>query len=131
MKEVTPSAKSAWHARVWKLALPLILANLTIPLLGMVDTAVIGDLSAAHIGAVAVGATVFSFLYWGLAFLRFSTTGLTAQAYGANDLDGALTLLGRAILLAVGFGTLFVVFQTPIVSPVSAQILPFLSKIAR
>ena len=116
MKEVTPSAKSAWHARVWKLALPLILANLTIPLLGMVDTAVIGDLSAAHIGAVAVGATVFSFLYWGLAFLRFSTTGLTAQAYGANDLDSALTLLGRAILLAVGFGTLFVVFQAPIVS---------------
>jgi len=113
MKEVTPRSKGAWHARVWQLASPLILANLTIPLLGMVDTAVIGDLSAAHIGAVAVGATVFSFLYWGLAFLRFSTTGLTAQAYGAGDINGALTLLARAILLAVGFGTLLVFLQTP------------------
>ena len=124
MKEVTPGSKGAWHGRVWKLALPLILANLTIPLLGMVDTAVIGDLSAAHIGAVAVGATVFSFLYWGLAFLRFSTTGLTAQAYGAGNINGALTLLARAILLAVGFGTLLVFLQTPIVSATIILITP-------
>lgn len=124
MKEATPGAKGAWHTRVWQLALPLILANLTIPFLGMVDTAVIGNLSAAHIGAVALGATVFSFLYWALAFLRFSTTGLTAQAYGAGDMDGALTLLGRAVLLAVGFGIFFVVFQAPIVSAAMILITP-------
>ena len=101
MKENTAQSESFWRNRVWQLAFPLILANLTIPLLGAVDTAVIGDLSAAHIGAVAVGSTVFSFLYWGLSFLRLSTTGLAAQAYGAGDLEAALTWVTRAVLLAV------------------------------
>jgi len=116
MKESKPLADGFWHNRVWQLAFPLILANLTIPLLGAVDTAVIGDLSAAHIGAVAVGSTVFSFLYWGLSFLRLSTTGLAAQAHGAGDIEAALTWVARAVLLAVGFGILILLCQTPIVS---------------
>ena len=116
MKEGKPLADGFWRNRVWQLAFPLILANLTIPLLGAVDTAVIGDLSAAHIGAVAVGSTVFSFLYWGLSFLRLSTTGLAAQAHGAGNIEAALTWLARAVLLAVGFGILILLCQTPIVS---------------
>lgn len=116
MKENTAQSESFWRNRVWQLAFPLILANLTIPLLGAVDTAVIGDLSAAHIGAVAVGSTVFSFLYWGLSFLRLSTTGLAAQAYGAGDLEAALTWVTRAVLLAVVFGILILLCQMPIVS---------------
>jgi len=116
MKESNPAFEGTWHNRVWRLAFPLILANLTIPLLGAVDTAVVGNLSAAHIGAVAVGSTVFSFLYWGLSFLRLSTTGLTAQAHGAGDNEAALTWLARAISLAVGFGILILLFQVPIVS---------------
>ncbi|HJM61390.1 MAG TPA: MATE family efflux transporter [Alphaproteobacteria bacterium] len=75
---------SVTSLRVWRLALPNILANLTIPLLGAVDTAVIGHLGAAEIGAVAIGSTVFSFLYWGFGFLRMGTTGVVAQAHGAG-----------------------------------------------
>ncbi len=84
MSPLEPST-SVWHGRVWRLALPAILANLTIPLLGIVDTAVIGDLSPAHIGAIAVGATVFSLIHRALAFLRMARRGLMARADGASD----------------------------------------------
>ncbi|MXX22202.1 MAG: MATE family efflux transporter, partial [Rhodospirillales bacterium] len=67
---------------MWRLALPMILSNLTVPLVGMVDTAVVGRISVADIGAVAVGATVFSFLFWTFAFVRRGTTGFAAQAHG-------------------------------------------------
>ncbi len=65
-----------WHRRVWALAGPIMLSNLSTPLLGAVDTAVVGRLpDAAYIGGVAVGAIVFNFLYWGFGFLRMATTG--------------------------------------------------------
>ena len=71
---------------LWRLALPMIFSNITVPLLGLVDTAVIGHLdSPVYLGGVAVGATATSFLFMLLLFLRMSTTGLTAQAYGAKD----------------------------------------------
>ncbi|RKZ94276.1 MAG: MATE family efflux transporter, partial [Gammaproteobacteria bacterium] len=64
----------------------MILANISIPLLGMVDTAVVGHLDSAHyLGGVAIGSLIFSFLFWGFGFLRMATTGLTAQAQGANN----------------------------------------------
>jgi MATE family multidrug resistance protein len=109
---------------VWRLALPNILANLTIPLLGAVDTAVIGDLGAAEIGAVAVGATVFSFLYWGFSFLRMGTSGLAAQARGAGDRVELLATLARAGLLALAFGSALVVLQGPIARGALALIAP-------
>ena len=69
------------YARIWALAWPSILADLTVPLLGAVDTAVMGHLpDPAYVGAVAVGAMIFSFLYWGFGFLRMGTVGFTAQA---------------------------------------------------
>ena len=67
MEEKSPRSRGNLYVQVWRLAIPLILANLTLPLLGLVDTAVIGDLSAAHIGSVALGATVFSLLGSGIS----------------------------------------------------------------
>lgn len=110
---------------VFRIAWPIILANAAVPMLGIVDTAVIGHLgNAAPLGAIAIGAQIFSFLYWGLGFLRMGTTGLTAQADGAGDRTEVRASLARALLIAVSFGVgliacqlllaagAFVVFQT-------------------
>lgn len=71
------------HARVWHLAGPIIISNLSVPLLGLVDTAVMGHLpEPQYLGGVAIGAMVFTFLFWGFGFLRMGTGGLTAQAFG-------------------------------------------------
>ena len=79
-----------WDRRLWRLAGPIILSNLSVPLLGAVDTAVVGHLpDPANLGAVAVGATIFSFVYWGFGFLKMSTTGLTGQAYGSEQAYGS------------------------------------------
>ncbi|MDA1193325.1 MAG: MATE family efflux transporter [Candidatus Poribacteria bacterium] len=97
-----PTEPSITHRDVWLLAAPLILSNLSIPLLGAVDTAVVGRLAdASHLGGVAIGGLLFSYLYWGFSFLRMGTTGLTAQAFGANDADEVRASLGRAMLVAV------------------------------
>jgi len=104
------------HGRVWRLAGPIILSNITVPLLGAVDTAVVGHLPEAyHLGAVAVGAMIFNFLYWAFGFLRMGTTGFTAQAYGAGDGDEVRANLARALLLAVALGLAMVALQGPIV----------------
>ena len=87
--------------RVWRLAWPIILSNVTVPLLGAVDTAVVGHLDHAYyIGAVAIGAIIFNFLYWGFGFLRMGTTGFTAQAHGADDAGEMVATLARALILA-------------------------------
>ncbi len=85
------------------------------PLLGIVDTAVIGNTgSVEELGAIALGALVFSFVYWSFGFLRMGTTGFTAQASGAGDEPETRATLARALLLAGGIGTLLVVLQAPI-----------------
>ncbi|MGH6946378.1 MAG: MATE family efflux transporter [Kiloniellales bacterium] len=110
-----PSSGRDWHRRVFFLAGPIILSNLSTPLLGAVDTAVVGRLSdPAYIGAVAVGALVFSFLYWGFGFLRMGTTGFVAQAYGADNKAELTAALGRPLLLAASLGALLIVLQGPI-----------------
>ncbi len=77
---------SASDKALWRLALPMIFSNITVPLLGLVDTAVIGHLDTpVYLGGVAIGATATSFLFMLLLFLRMSTTGLTAQAFGAGE----------------------------------------------
>ena len=74
------------HRETWRLAFPIILSNSSVPLLGAVDTAVVGHLpSPAYIGGVAIGALIFSFVYWAFGFLRMATTGFIAQARGAGD----------------------------------------------
>lgn len=90
------------HGEVWRLAWPIILSNSSVPLLGAVDTAVVGHLPDAHyIGAVAIGAMMFSFLYWGFGFLRMGTTGFVAQAAGQQDPDEIRAVIGRALLLSL------------------------------
>lgn len=112
------------HRLVWRLAVPNILANLTIPLLGAVDTAVVGRLGAAEIGAVAVGATVFAFLYWGFSFLRMGTAGFAAQAHGAGDGETLLAVFLRAAAIAVCVGLALIALRGPIVMGALALIAP-------
>jgi MATE family multidrug resistance protein len=93
------------RGRVFALAWPLILSNITVPLLGLVDTAVVGHLpDSRYLGGVTLGATLFSFLYWGFGFLRMGTTGLSAQAHGRGDVDALLRLLGQSLLIGVVIG---------------------------
>ena len=76
------------HRRLLKIAVPIVLANATVPILGIVDTAAVGQLGeAAPIGAVGIGAIILSSVYWIFGFLRMGTTGLTSQASGAGDVD--------------------------------------------
>jgi MATE family multidrug resistance protein len=103
------------HRAVLTLAGPAMLANMSGPLIGVVDTAVVGQIpDPAHIGAVAIGSLIFSFVFWAFGFLRMGTTGLTAQAIGAGDEPEVAASLGRALLLAVGIGLAIVVLQWPI-----------------
>ena len=100
------------HRDVLAIALPMIFSNVTTPLIGAVDTAVIGQLgSAPLIGAVAVGATIFTFFYWAFGFLRMGTTGLTAQASGAARPREVLATLYRALIVAGAAGLAIVVLQ--------------------
>ena len=112
---------------ILRLALPSILANITVPLVGLVDTAVAGHLhnlsgsSAEFIGGISVGAMLLSVIYWNFAFLRASTGGLTAQAYGRSfgralpkKTDECSAILARALKLSLGFAALLIVLQWPI-----------------
>jgi MATE family multidrug resistance protein len=93
----------------------MMLSNMSMTALGLVDTAVMGRLpDAAYIGAVAVGATIIGFIYWGLAFLRMGTTGLSAQAFGTGAADEVRATLARALLLAAALGALIVLLKAPI-----------------
>ena len=99
------------------LALPMILSNITVPLLGLVDTAVIGHLSDAYyLGSVALGSTIITLIIWLLGFLRMATTGLVAQAYGANDTASQLKLLVQGAMLATGLGIAVILLQLPILN---------------
>jgi MATE family multidrug resistance protein len=101
-----------WNRRVWRLAGPIMLANVTVPLLGIVDTAVVGHLDQVYyLGAVAVGALIFNFLYWGFGFLRMGTTGFAAQAHGADDTAEMVATLWRAMIAAVVIGAGLLVLQ--------------------
>lgn len=120
------TAKSTWldlmlngakNRQLLALALPMILSNITIPLLGLVDTAVIGHLSEAYyLGGVAVGSTIITLIIWLLGFLRMATTGLVAQAYGANDLHAQHKLLVQGAMLAVLLGAGVIALQVPILN---------------
>ena len=103
------------HRRALALAWPMIAANVTVPLVGAVNTAVLGHLPEAHfLGASALGAVVFAFVYFSLAFLRTGTTGPVAQAHGAGDGAEVKATLYRALLLAVSAGVAMIILQVPI-----------------
>lgn len=118
-------ALSKGDRRVLTLTLPIILSNATVPLLGAVDTAVVGHLDSPHyIGAVAVGALIFSYVFWGFGFLRMATTGLAAQAHGRRDANGVRAVFARAAFIAVVAGLAVMVLQYPIIELAMSLIAP-------
>ncbi|MFN3971213.1 MAG: MATE family efflux transporter [Gemmobacter sp.] len=124
-----PGGAAVTHGRVLRIALPIVLSNATVPLLGAVDTGVVGQMGlAAPIGAVGVGAIVLASFYWIFGFLRMGTSGLAAQAHGAGDAAERSAVLYRALLIGAAAGVLLVALQGPImwaafqVAPASAEV---------
>jgi len=112
-----PRARALTHSRVLRIALPVAIANVTVPLLGVVDTGVVGQMgAAAPIGAVGVGAMILTSVYWIFGFLRMGTTGLTSQAHGAGQTGEVAALLTRALLIGLGAGAAVIVLQGPVFS---------------
>jgi multidrug resistance protein, MATE family len=118
MKDTAPQHRpraAVTHREILAIAVPVMISNVSVPLLGLVDTAVIGRLpDPAYLAGVALGALLFSFLFWGFGFLRMGTTGLTAQALGARDGPEIRAALGRALLIAVVVGAALIALQLPI-----------------
>ncbi len=103
------------NKRILQLALPNIVSNISIPLLGIVDMALMGHLeSDAYIGAIALGSLIFNFIYWSLSFLRMGTSGFTAQAFGSGDMAETVHVLTRAVVIAAGIGLALLLLQRPI-----------------
>jgi len=102
------------NKRILGLALPNIITNITVPLLGMVDMAIVGHLSSTHIGAITIGTSIFNLIYWNFGFLRMGTSGFTAQAYGAGRMDEAVKTLVRACVIALSIAVLLLALQWPI-----------------
>ncbi len=129
-REPGPQAPVAvTHRRVLAIALPIMLSNATVPILGAVDTGVVGQLGeAAPIGAVGIGAIILTSVFWLFGFLRMGTVGLVAQADGAGDKAEVAALLTRALLIALGAGTFLIAIQALIfwagfaLAPASAEV---------
>lgn len=101
--------------RIFRLALPNIITNITVPLLGMIDIALAGRLgSAVYIGAIALGASIFNMIYWNFGFLRMSSSGFASQAYGARDLSEVMNVFVRALAIGIGGGLIITLLQYPI-----------------
>ena len=103
------------NKQILKLALPNIVTNITVPLLGIVDLALMGHLnSPVYIGAIALGGTVFNIIYSGFAFLRMGSSGLTAQAYGAKNHEEVALVLQRSLLVGFGMAVLLIIMMYPV-----------------
>jgi len=103
------------NKKILNLAIPNVISNLSVPLLGVVDTALVGHLDAVYyLGALAVGGMIFNFLFWGFGFLRMGTTGLTAQEYGKRSREGIIMMLARVQLLALIIGGVIILLKEPI-----------------
>jgi MATE family multidrug resistance protein len=110
-----PGAEPVGHRRVLRIAGPIVLSNATVPLLGAVDTGVVGQLGlAAPIGAVGIGAVVVATLYWVFGFLRMGTSGLAAQAHGAGDAAERTAVLLRALGIGAAAGLMLILLQMPL-----------------
>lgn len=103
------------NREILRIALPSIITNITVPLLGLVDLAIVGHIgSASGIGAISVGTMIFNMVYWIFNFLRFGTSGLTAQAFGRKDIAGIRDVFRMAITVAIACGVTVFAFQRPI-----------------
>lgn len=102
------------NQKILRIALPSIITNITVPLLGLVDVAIVGHLgNAAYIGAIAVGSMIFNLVYWIFAFLRMGTSGLTSQAYGRRDLSAVSVMLIRSLSISLSVALVLLVIQWP------------------
>lgn len=111
--------------QILRIALPSIVSNITVPLLGLVDVAITGHLgSAAYIGAIAVGGMLFNIIYWMFAFLRMGTSGMTSQAFGARDLSGVVSVLLRSVCVAICISIVMLCVQVPLKEVSLAIIAP-------
>ncbi len=109
--------------KIWYLAWPMIISNISVPLLGLVDTSILGHLeSAAYLSAVAVGSSILSLLFWGFAFLRMGTTGLAAQESGAGRHDQGRLVLGQSVILALVLG-LIIILLSPLIVSIGLQLV--------
>ncbi len=102
------------NKEILRLAIPNILSNISVPLISTVDTILMGNLSALHLGAVGMGAMVFNFIYWNFGFLRMGTTGITAQAFGEENHEKMIDTCLRACITAIIIALLIIVFSIPI-----------------
>lgn len=105
------------NREILRLALPNIVSNITVPLMGIASTAIAGHWgtdSAATIGALAIGVSIFNFIYWNCSFVRMGTSGLTAQAFGAGNFRECTNMLMRALAVSITMGVLMVILQYPI-----------------
>ena len=104
------------NKEIFRIAIPNIISNITVPLMGLVSTAIVGRWSgeAAVIGALALGVSIFNFIYWNCSFIRMGTSGLTAQAFGAGNFYETTAMLVRAVVISVAMGVACVVFQKPL-----------------
>lgn len=126
---MTDAIKPISHRRVLAVAFPIVLSNATVPILGAVDTGVVGQIGdPIPIGAVGIGAIILTAFYWFFGFLRMGTAGLTAQASGARDEAEVTALLSRVLMIGVGAGALVILFQVALfwaafqVSPASPEV---------
>jgi MATE family multidrug resistance protein len=107
---------TSWQ-HIWRLSWPIMLSNITVPMIGVVDVAMMGQLDdPAFIGGVGLGMLVFNFMYFGLGFLRMGTTGMVAQMHGAEQNTAIAHLLMRGVSVAVGVGGLFILFSPLVTS---------------
>jgi len=115
VSDTVAAPREVTNGRVLKIALPIVLSNVTIPILGAVDTAVVGQMGeAAPIGAVGIGAIVLSAIYWVFGFLRMGTTGLAAQAIGQGNRAEVAAILTRVLMIGISAGLILILLQTPL-----------------
>lgn len=115
MTQLAAPRDAITHRRILRIAVPIVLSNVTVPILGAVDTGVVGQLGLPEpIGAVGLGAIILSAIYWVFGFLRMGTVGLTSQALGAGDDDEVGALLTRALLIGAAGGAALIVLQMPV-----------------
>ena len=107
--------RPGWHRRIWKTAVPIMVSNLALPIVGMVDTALAGHLPGPeYLGGVGVAALIFSFTFWTFGFLRLSTTGYIAQAFGRGDLEELKAIVIRAAVIALVIALALILLQSPL-----------------
>ena len=103
------------NRRILQIAIPSIISNITVPLLGLIDVTIVGHLgSPAYIGAIAVGGMLFNIIYWIFGFLRMGTSGMTSQAYGQHDLNEITRLLLRSVGVGLSIAICLLILQYPI-----------------